>query len=245
MVAQIYAELGTKPPAPTLDTYNTKGQSMTAVELKAQLKEKVAARKAEIAETVECIKLENEIKYVESDLFQTRKLTEADNNVLDAYIEHIVDQYAQSKRKVSQTFGYGVIPNKVLTICKAVMYSKAEEKIELLAMTGLSETQVEEITEAFGMTAYFSPASLEIVKSVPMAKNIVEVLKQASSDMGLVSNISYGKFNAENVEYQYNRAKQRAEEALENTIKYADENLDEVAFTEQVYPALILFTKDY
>ena len=202
----------------------------TSAELKLELAAKVEARKASIQEAIECIKVNNEMKYIESPLYEARQLDENDNLTLDAHIQYITDIYTADKRKVSMTFGYGVVPNKILTICKAVMYSKANEKAELLAMTGLSEAQVEEITEAFGMTAYFSPARLEIVESTPMSANIVELLGQAATDLGLVSAINYGKFTASNTDYQYTRAQLRAEESLENTLKYADDQLPE--FTE-------------
>ena len=202
----------------------------TSIELKLELAAKVEARKASIQEAIECIKVNNEMKYIDSPLYEARQLDENDNLTLDAHIQYITDIYTADKRKVSMTFGYGVVPNKILTICKAVMYSKANEKAELLAMTGLSESQVEEITEAFGMTAYFSPARLEIVESTPMSANIVELLGQAATDLGLVSAINYGKFTASNTDYQYTRAQLRAEESLENTLKYADDQLPD--FTE-------------
>ena len=202
----------------------------TAKELSVLLAERVEARKAEVAERIEVRKLENQINFIESPLFEARELDKEDNLVLDAYLTHIEEMYAVSKRKVSKTFGYGVIPNKVLTIAKSVMYCKAEEKLELLAMTGLNETQVEDIVDAFGMTAYFSPKSLDIVEAVPMSDNITDIIAQACSDMGLVSSVNYGKFTKSNIDYQYTRASLKANEALENTLKYADKALP--AFTE-------------
>ena len=203
----------------------------SVAELQAELALRAQERKEAIAEKIAVIKLEKELDYLASDLYEKRQLIESDNNTLDAIIGTVTDIAVANKRKVSQTYAFGTIPNKIVTICKAILYSKAEDKELLLAMAKLTEDTVEAVTDAFGMTAYFSPQQMAIIPAVPMdIDKVRELIAQAAQDMGLVSDIDLSKFNPDNVKYQYDRAQLRAEESLENTLKYLDE--DDIEFIE-------------
>lgn len=196
-------------------------------QLKVDLDEKIAARKAMLTGMMEERKIQRQIEQVESPLYEKRFMEEEDNKKLDAFIAFIEDMYAENRRKVSQVFGFGVIANKMLIIVQAIQYSKIDEKHELLALTGLTEQLVEDIVEAYGATAYFSAREMEIKEAIPMDTiKIKELLKVAAFDMGLVSDLNLVKFNHDNVENMYKRAAIRAEEMYDNTVRYSDVDVD-------------------
>lgn len=205
---------------------------MTRIEkLLKELNDRKVAKQAEIKELIEVQKIELEMEMLDSPLYELRAIEAEDNLKLDAILNHIEELYTQDNRKLSQTFGYGIIPNKVLTICKAIQYSKHDEKQELLMMTGLTEQCIEDLLDAFGNTAYFSPRALEIVPEIPVNISMTkELLNTVIADLGLVGDIRLHKFNKETVEYQSTSARLRAEEALANTLKYATDA--EITYTE-------------
>ena len=200
-------------------------KKVTEIEkLKAELKARKTAKKTEMAQLVEQIKVSKEIAKLDSPDYNKRELAKKDSMTLDAIIETISEQYAQDDRKMSLVFGYGIIPSKILAIMKSIQFSKKDEKEELLMMTGLDEQQIEDTLDAFGNTAYFSKANVEIVPAIPMnIDRVKELLSIAAIDMGLVSELDLSRFNKSNVAYQYERAEHRAAEMYENTKEYIQE----------------------
>lgn len=199
-------------------------------ELKAQLELKKAEKKAEMEVLIEQRKVETQLQLLDTPFYQNQMVSESNIKTLDGYIAIIEERYAENKRKLSPTFGFGVVANKILTIIKAIQYAKADEKEEFLIMTGLSEQLVEEIVDALGNTAYFSVRELTIVDEQPC--NIVALqqgLQIAGTLMQLVGDVPVGKVNQDNIDRMYASARARAEEMLENTLKYND---TEVAYTE-------------
>lgn len=194
---------------------------MSIETLKAQLEQAKLEAQASISTAIESAKIELEIKKVTSPLYHKRQVQNNDIAKLDAMISHIEEIYAGNKRKISQYFNYGLVPNKIMTIANAIMYTKSDEKLELLMMSGLDETTIEELLESFGNTAYFSKASLTVVDEIPMdivkTKQLVQL---CADDLGLVSDINMSKFNQDNIDYVSVSALARAEESLENTLKY-------------------------
>jgi len=192
--------------------------------LKAQLAAAKKAKAAELKDMVELINTKKELDKLQSPWYDQRELQRQDNLKLDALIETIKEQYAADDRKMSFVFGYGVIPSKMLAILKSIQFSKTEEKHELLLMTGLDESILEDTLDAFGNTAYFSKASVEIVPEQPMdIDKVKELLEMVATDMGLVSNLDLSRFNTDNVKYQYDRARLKAEEMYDNTKAYIEE----------------------
>jgi hypothetical protein len=172
---------------------------------------------------IEKIKLEKELAKIDSQEYAIEQLEKADNDKLDAIIAQIEEIYANDKRKISQVYGYGIIVGKILTIAKSIQYAKQIEKADLLMITGFSEQLVEDLTDAMGNTAYFNVRTLSVMEAIPMnIERVKELVLRAGDDLGLVSGINLNKLNAANVQYQYDRAKLKAEEQLENTLKYAD-----------------------
>lgn len=184
-----------------------------------------AERKEQMAALIKSKRIELEAKKLQSPLYEKRMFEEEDLNTLNAIISEIEEMYAVNKRKVSQVFGYGPVVNKLIMIAQATLYSKQEEKAELLMITGMPESLVEDIMEAYGSTAYFSAKELCIKPAKPM--QIVELKKLldlAAQDIGLVSELKLSKLNATNIDEIYARAQLRAEELLENTLEHLEES---------------------
>ena len=192
--------------------------------LKAQVKAAKKAADSTLADAIKTIALEQKIATYSSPMYARRALTKLDNTKLDAITTMIADQYAQNDRKMSLVFGMGLLPNKILAILKSIQYSKHEEKLDLLLMTGLSEDIIEETLDAYGNTSFFSKAAIEVVPAQPMdIMKIKILLTEVARDMGLVSNLDLSRFNSENVKYQYDRAQLRADEMLANTQEYVEQ----------------------
>ncbi len=191
--------------------------------LKDQLKKKVLAKKVSLAKRIEEIKLTKEIAKLDSPLYDKRALAQKDTMTLDVIIDQISEQYAADDRKMSLVFGYGIIPSKILAIMKSIQFSKHEEKEELLMMTGLDNQIIEDVLDAFGNTAYFSKAAIEVVPAQDMDIMLVkELLETVAIDMKLVSNLDLSRFNSANVDYQYKRAELKAQEMYDNTQEYVE-----------------------
>jgi hypothetical protein len=205
----------------TTPKHTLKDKHMTPTELKAQLEARKLAKAQELSELKETIVLKHELAKLNSPLYDKRELQKSDNTTLDVLLEKVEEVYAKDDRKMSQTFGYGIIPNKILTLLKAIQYTKASDREELLLITGLDEQTIEDTLDAFGNTAYFAKTSIEVVPEIPMdIDRTKELLRLVGTDMSLVSDLDLSKFNIDNVRYQYTRARVKAEEMCENTQQY-------------------------
>lgn len=199
-------------------------------QLKAELETKKAAKRAEVEALIEERKVETQLQLLETPFYQNQMVSESNIQTLDSYIAVIEERYAENNRKLSPTFGFGVVVNKILTIIKAIQYAKADEKEEFLLLTGLSEQLVEEIIDALGNTAYFSVRELKIIPAQPCNITALQQgLQIAGTLMQVVGDVPIGKINEENINRMYESAEARATEMLENTLKYND---TEVTYTE-------------
>lgn len=201
---------------------------MTA--LQTELATRLEERKEEVRKLMEKIKLENELKRIESPLFETRELEKQDSLKLDTFIEQLEEFYSVDNRKISRVYGYGHMVDKILTIVRSIQYLKQDEKQEMLMLTGLDESTIESTLDALGNPAYFSVRELRLIDEQPAnVDELKTLLKIISLDLGLVSPLKLNKVTTENFDYQFTRARLRAQEALENTLKYAD---NKVEYTE-------------
>lgn len=201
---------------------------MTA--LQTELATRLEERKEEVRKLIEKIKLENELKRIESPLFETRELEKQDSLKLDTFIEQLEEFYSVDNRKISRVYGYGYMVDKILTIVRSIQYLKQDEKQEMLMLTGLDESTIESTLDALGNPAYFSVRELRLIDEQPAnVDELKTLLKIISLDLGLVSPLKLNKVTTENFDYQFTRARLRAQEALENTLKYAD---NKVEYTE-------------
>lgn len=204
---------------------------MTFEQAKQTLADTLALRKSEISTLIETRKIEMQINLLNSPLYTSRQLEEADTLQLTALLSIITDNYAVDDRKVINTYGFGVVPNKLITILKSIQFSKLHEKQELLIQTNLSESLIEELLEAIGGVAYFSAKFNAIVPAIPMdIPKVREKLHEVSQLMGLVAPLNLSKFNASNIEYIYTKASIDAENALENHLRY--KQVGSVEYTE-------------
>jgi len=193
----------------------------------AELNQIKKDRKEQMEEIILKKKLEKEAQYLNSSLYEQRQLEAEDLETLDAYISQLEQILEVDNRKRSYVFGYGTIPDKVLSLVKSIKYLKAHEKEEMLLSTGLTEIIIDDLVEAFGMTAYFSMKTETLVPEVPMDIDVTkQLLTEVMTKIGLVSNVSLSKFNEDNVNYQYKKASVKAEEAYEMTLKYADKEVN-------------------
>ena len=191
--------------------------------LNQELAERMAARKVELAETIAIAKVNMQLAKIESPLYMKRELLKEDEVKLQVISNTIQEAYDRDDRKMSLVFGYGILPNKILAIMKSIQFSKKEEREELLMLTGLDESIIEQTLDAFGSTAYFSKNTMEVVPAIPMDVPLVkELLLVVATDLGLVSTLDLGKFNSANMNYQYDRAAIRAEELYNNTKDYVE-----------------------
>lgn len=203
---------------------------MTLDKLKAELNARMEQRKVELEAKVAELKVLNELKKLESPLYEKRQLEKQDNLQLETYIEQLEEMYSVDNRRINRVFGYGVMVDKILTIVRSIQYLKLEEKQDMIMMTGLDEATIEEVLDALGNPAYFSVRELRIIDEQPAdVGRLRELLKVVASDMGLVSQLNLGKVTTDNFNYQFTRARIKAEEALENTVKYSSE---EVTYSE-------------
>lgn len=196
----------------------------------AELNQLVLDRKAELQVKMAEMKLDNQARKIQSPLYERRCIEEQDSLTLDSILETIEENYALDNRKISRVFGYGVMVDKILTIIRSIQYSKIEEKQELLMMTGLSESTVEEVVDALGNTAYFSVREARVIDEIPAdVARLRELLEIVALDMELLRVPNLSKVSESNFEYQFTRSRLRAEELAENTAK---NNLEMVAYSE-------------
>ena len=195
--------------------------------LQAELTARLEERKEEVRKLMEEIKLRNELKKLESPLFEERELERQDILKLDAFIEQLEEFYSVDNRKISRVYGYGHMVDKILTIIRSIQYIKQGEKQEMLMLTGLDESTVEAVLDALGNPAYFSVRELRLIEEQPAnVEELRRLLKIVSIDMGLVSTLKLNKVTTENINYQFTRARLRAQEVLENTLNYTNDKVD-------------------
>jgi len=96
--------------------------------LQAELTARLEERKEEVRKLMEKIKLENELKRIESPLFETRELEKQDSLKLDTFIEQLEEFYSVDNRKISRVYGYGYMVDKILTVIRSIQYLKQDEK---------------------------------------------------------------------------------------------------------------------
>jgi len=186
-----------------------------------QLQVAIAERKASINAIITARKEELAIKYINSDTFLTREMLDSDINTINALLSVAKDSYVLDGRKLSASFGYGTIPNLLITLAKAILYAKAHEKEELLVMANTTIDTVESLVEALGQEAYFNPKTASIREEIQMdIDTVTSMLRQLISDLNLVSEVSLAKFHSGNIKLVFTRAQLKATLAYENYTNY-------------------------
>ncbi len=182
------------------------------------------ARRKEISALINEKKQSMQIAYINSDTFTTREMLNSDLLTINALLTNAKENYALDGRKLSPTFGYGTIPNLLITLAKAILYAKSHEKDELLFMANTTIDTIETLVDALGQESYFNPKTGMMRDEVPMdISTVIAMLEQLITDLNLVSNISLAKFNEEFINKLFERARVKAELAYENHINYIND----------------------
>jgi len=190
-----------------------------------------AKRMEEIRRKAEEIRAKKQEEYINSDKFTQRILFDEDVQKLDAYIELIKERYSgkiYNGRKPSIVYGFGTIPNKIVTIVKSIYFMKEDDKKDLIQLTGINEQIMEDLIKAFGSMAYYSKSAGAVQPEVPMdIQRTKELIKEIAEILGLVSDIDLSSFEQSYVDSLYLKARRTAEDLAENTEKHASTDDEE------------------
>lgn len=122
-------------------------------------------------------------------------------------------------------YTFGTQIDLMYQLASGIQYSCAEHKQLLIAHTGLNQELIEQFLKGFGMPTYYSRSNHAIVEAKPY--NLAQV-KDAVDIMQSVLEISVdtSELTEENFQYEFERAKSTADEAL----KQANEAIAEADF---------------
>lgn len=193
-------------------------------ELKLKLAKKAEENKVRLASLIEAKKLESEIAKLDSVYFTKQQLIQEDIDNLNSIIALIEEKQSKHNKKLRRTFGLGEIPSLILTIATNILYSKLEDREELLLASQLPFSLIETLVESVGRTAYFNPKELVIEPEVSYElSDLKEAIINAYIAMNLVSEPDGSKLTEDNFERRFKAARLQAEEVLANTVKYMAE----------------------
>jgi len=196
----------------------------TVKELKAKLEAAKAEKLAAINNKVETIKLEAQLRYVTSDLFDKKEIAKQNEQKLDALIQAFHDE--DDELVYRPVYGLGSQVNKLIGLYRTALYSKAEHKESLIMLLNTDEDSIEEVLDALGNAPYYSKKTHEMVPGIkPDIVRLKQNLELAAQEIGLV-NINMSKLTAPRFEAAYKYAEAKAKEMEENTLRYADESED-------------------
>lgn len=194
-------------------------------QLKINLETKKKANQEKLSNLIEAKRIESEITKLDSEYFTKQSLVQTDIDSLNTIITLIEEKQSKHNKKLRRTFGLGEVPSLILTVASNVMYSKLEDREELLLACGLPTGLIEDLVESVGRTAWFNPKDLiiepEVQYNLPKLRTAVT---NASIAMNLVSELDLSKINQSNFEARFKSARLNAEEVLANTVKYLNTN---------------------
>lgn len=200
-------------------------------ELKAKLKAKQEQNKQQLSNLLEAKKIELEIAKLDSNYFTKQTLIQTDVDNLNSIILLIEERQSKHGKKLRRTFGLGEIPSLILTIASNIMYSKLEDREELLLASQLPSSLIETLVESLGRTAYFNPKELQIEPAIDYdLAELKDAIKLAYVSMGLVSDPDLSKLNEDNFERRFKAARLQAEEVMANTVKYMAEDEEVIKY---------------
>jgi hypothetical protein len=168
-------------------------------ELKLQAKEKLANAKAE-----------RTVNYMSTDSYVDSLAKEQTVSKLDDMLRLVETAYESLEdRKVIHTYGYGLLLDKVITICSNTKYLPKEDKEAVFLATGLNDVLIEDLLEVVGRPAYYSKLNHEIVPALPFYRVATrDVLETLGVALDLDAEITYSK---DRIDETFKRAKAKAE----------------------------------
>ena len=192
-------------------------------ELKQRLEAKKQENRERLSNLIESKKIELEITKLDSPYFEKQSLIQEDIDNLNAIVTMIQEKQAKHDKKLRRTFGLGEIPSSIVTIASNVMYSKLEDREELMIASKLPLDLMETLVASIGRPAWFNPKEVHIEDEVPYdLAELKDSIKLAYIAMGLVSEPDLSKLTEENFERRFKSAQLQAEELQANTLKYID-----------------------
>ena len=193
-------------------------------ELKQRLEAKKQENRERLSNLIESKKIELEITKLDSPYFEKQSLIQEDIDNLNAVTTMIQEKQAKHDKKLRRTFGLGEIPSSILTIASNVMYSKLEDREELMIASKLPLDLMETLVASIGRPAWFNPKEVQIEDEVPYdLAELKDSIKLAYIAMDLVSEPDLSKLTEENFERRFKAARLQAEELMANTIKYVND----------------------
>ena len=193
-------------------------------ELKQRLEAKKQENRERLSNLIESKKIELEITKLDSPYFEKQSLIQEDIDNLNAVTTMIQEKQAKHDKKLRRTFGLGEIPSSIVTIASNVMYSKLEDREELMIASKLPLDLMETLVASIGRPAWFNPKEVQIEDEVPYdLAELKDSIKLAYIAMDLVSEPDLSKLTEENFERRFKAARLQAEELMANTIKYVND----------------------
>ena len=193
-------------------------------ELKQRLEAKKQENRERLSNLIESKRLELEITKLDSPYFEKQSLIQEDIDNLNAVTTMIQEKQAKHNKKLRRTFGLGEIPSLIVTIASNVMYSKLEDREELMIASKLPLDLMETLVNSIGRPAWFNPKEVQIEDEVPYdLAELKDSIKLAYMAMDLVSEPDLSKLTEENFERRFKAARLQAEELMANTIKYVND----------------------
>ncbi len=194
-----------------------------AQELMKQIKEAAVAREAAVKDKIEEIKLTNELNYINSDLYETDRITDADNATIMAFCKPL-DDISDKHFIRYQEFNFNHQANLIIGAIKTVLLQKRsgfealnQERVlnkELDTFCNIVADKASEFPTAFGRNTFFDKLSGTIVDAVPHnVEKIQSILQAVSRELSLI-NVNFNDITESRLTLIEEKAKLKAELAL-------------------------------
>lgn len=173
---------------------------MTAQEILVKINEEAAARAAQLNDEA-LIAAVTHPAYVGA--LAASKAAEGKLEKLNNYLkqcEAIVEAMPIYSEKTRQTvkfrpssqFGLSTEISKLIAICTGIQYAKAEHKVQMLAITGLSETLVEQTLADLGSLPYYnSNYGVLVDGTMPNVEALKQDLILVATTLGVTVDTSF------------------------------------------------------
>jgi len=195
----------------------------TIQNLKEELEAKMAARKAELEEKMAVKRLENEIKLIESPLFEKRSIEATNLNTINQIIQLTTEDFGD-EFVVRPYFGFNTTVDRLITLVRSTLFAKTEIKEQLLVTTGWSTSLLEDLMDALGATAYYSPKHNVVVpEKLTDVEALCQYLEEAGQILGLVD-LNLQKVRQSVVDDMFERARLKAEDLYTNSQEFIDDD---------------------
>ena len=199
--------------------------------VKEQIEDAKVATRARIAERMEQLKLDTQLKQTENPAYINRQIAKEDAAKVQGLFDMFEDEdfledcKDGTEFKMRKVFGYGSQVDPLLTLARTIQYSQSDLKVKMLEVTGLTEDLFEEISDALGSAPYFSEKLMDIVPAVqPELDELKELLTFMAQEIGLVLTPKMTKLSKQSIEDMYKYQLAKAKLDMENTMDYLEKS---------------------